>query len=298
MTFKELKPELVELQNVWGSQLQAARAPKGADGAPFPVKVLLEMQQPPQYSYWDVEWLKVLLVIEGPDLEDPPLSVEFPEKDLPEEMREKMAALTLAEWKTAIAKGGHSEPRWHLQETLAWVQSHFDSLLRVMPELVDFYMGVDANDVSQRRYTIVPPKKEEPNKVVEVTRRKKKKTIVRDSDSEEDSEGGSEGDASEEDKVVAARLKELEKARREQACREAQLEQQEAERKKAAAMAARERGDDPSKPKQLSKKEIEEKRKSKQGVRTSKTGSKATKYAGEGSAVEKAAKSGAGKKKK
>ena len=64
MAFKELKPELVDLQTVWGTQLQAAKAPKGAEGAPFPVKILLEMEQPAQYNYWDVEWLKVLLVID------------------------------------------------------------------------------------------------------------------------------------------------------------------------------------------------------------------------------------------
>lgn len=62
MSFKELKPELMELQTAWGSQIQAAKAPKGTEGAPFPVKILLEMEQPPTCSHWDVEWSVVTVL--------------------------------------------------------------------------------------------------------------------------------------------------------------------------------------------------------------------------------------------
>ena len=177
-----------------------------------------------------------------------------------------------------------------------WVQSNFDSLLRVMPECVDFYMGVDKNDVSQRRYTIVPLVEVV---IVAVPDLKISKRIEKkeNSDSEDNSDADEEG-ISEEEKAsreaFIARRKEQEHQRH--LANEKLM--QEAERKRNEAMAARERGDDVSKVKQLSKKEIEEKRKSKQGVRTSKTGSKATKYAGEGSAVEKAKSGAAGKKKK
>jgi hypothetical protein len=159
MSFKELKPELMELQTTWGSQIQAAKAPKGTEGAPFPVKILLEMEQPAACSHWDVEWLKVLLIVDGPELvkEALPLRVEFPQLDLPLDMRELMAAMTLAQWKASIIAGStDGVALWHLQETLSWAQANFDTLLRVIPKCVDWYMGADKNDVSQRRYTITP----------------------------------------------------------------------------------------------------------------------------------------------
>jgi hypothetical protein len=304
MSFKELKPELMELQTIWGTQIQAAKAPKGTEGAPFPVKVLLEMEQPPSCSHWDVEWLKVLFVIEGPELdaedpEDLPLRVEFPQHDLPQDVRELMADMTLSQWQSAVA-GSTEGPRWRLQETLSWVQAHYDKLLRVIPKCVDWYMGVDKNDVSQRRYTITP----QVEVVIAPTLVLKKKAGAKGEgdDSDDGNSDAEEEGISEEEKArrEAYKAKKLERDRlqliKEQ--REEQQYQQEIARKREDAMAARERGEVVNKPTQLSKKELEEKRKSKQGCRTSKTGSKATKYAGEGSAVEKAKAGGGGKKKK
>lgn len=75
----------------------------------------------------------MLLVVEGPGLdceEDAlPLRVEFPQVDIPQEVREKMAELTLKHWRSAVAAaagggGGSGDaqdsvaPRWRLQETL------------------------------------------------------------------------------------------------------------------------------------------------------------------------------------
>jgi hypothetical protein len=306
MSFKDLKPELMELQTTWGSQVQAAKAPKGAEGAPFPVKVLLEMEQPASCSHWDVEWLKVLLIIEGPELdkEDPndlPIRVEFPQLDLPLDMRELMARMVQTEWKTAVA-GSTEGPRWRLQQTLSWVQKNFDKLLRVIPTYLDWYMGADKNDVSQRRYTItIPP----PVVVVTPAPVLKKKEEEADSDDSDPEDGG----LSEEDKKARREAYKAMKAEqdRKRQIKEQQQEQQDDEkaaaeqaRRKEEGMAARERGD-VVKPSQKSKKEIEEMRKGKQGVRTSKTGSKATKFAGEGSAIERdalAAKKGGGAPKK
>jgi hypothetical protein len=267
--------------------VQAAKAPKGSEGAPFPVKVLLELGQPADCCGWDVEWLKVLLVVEGPELgadaEALPLRVEFPQTDLPEDLRALMADVTLDHWRAAVA-GAADGPRWRLQETLSWVSAHFDFLLRLMPECVDWYMGADANDVSMRRYTITPQVEVQITKVPTL----KTKVAVKTGDSD-DAEG--EG-AGEERLAERARQKAQEQQREEEEARRG------ADRRRDEAMAARERGEVVLKVPQLSKKELEEKRKSKQGCRTSKTGPKASKFAGEGSAIEKAKSATGGKKKK
>lgn len=297
MAFKELKPELMDLQATWGSQIQAAKAPKGAEGAPFPVKVLLEMEQPPACSNWDVEWLKVLLVIEGPELdcEDPadlPLKVEYPQTDLPSDVRREMAMMTLDQWRATVTAATNA-PRWRLQETLSWVQTNYDKLLRVIPQCVDWYMGEDQSGISQRRYTITPQVE------VVIAPAPVIKSSQKTDESNNDSDSGEltpEQRAKRE--AYEAKIAESERLRKIQEQREEEEYKREIARKKEEAMAARERGEVIVKPNQLSKKELEEKRKSKQGVRTSKTGSKATKYAGEGSAIEKAKAGGGGGKKK
>mmetsp|Transcript_2920 Transcript_2920/g.5303 ORF Transcript_2920/g.5303 Transcript_2920/m.5303 type:complete len:301 (+) Transcript_2920:140-1042(+) len=300
MAFKELKPELMELQTTWGTQIQAAKTPKGTEGAPFPVKVLLEMEQPSTCSNWDVEWLKVLLVVEGPELdcEDPadlPLKVEYPQTDLPSDVRKEMAIMTLEYWREAVAAASDA-PRWRLQETLSWVQSNFDKLLRVIPQCVDWYMGEDKNGISQRRYTITPQVE------VVIASAPVIKTGKKTDNDSDDSDSGEVLSPEQRAKKEAyeAKLAESERLKKIQEQREEEEYKREIARKKEEAMAARERGEVIAKPNQMSKKELEEKRKSKQGVRTSKTGSKATKYAGEGSAIEKAKAGGGGggKKKK
>jgi hypothetical protein len=297
MSFKELKPELMDLQTTWGSQIQAAKAPKGTEGAPFPVKVLLEMEQPPTCTHWDVEWLKVLLVIEGPELdtetpEDLPFKVEFPQTDLPSDVRMEMAAMTLDHWRESVANGTDA-PRWRLQDTLSWVQNNFDKLLRVIPKCVDWYMGEDKNGISQRRYTITP----QVEVVIVPTPELRKKDADDDSDCNSDAdEEGISPEEKERREAYNAKIAERERLKRIQEQREEEEYKREIARKKEEAMAARERGEVITKPNQLSKKELEEKRKSKQGVRTSKTGPKASKFSGEGSAIEKA--KGGGKKKK
>lgn len=62
----------------------------------------------------------MLLVVEGPGLDcenqdDFPFRVEFPQNDIPLEVREKMAGLTLEHWQGAAAGGGQG---WRLHETL------------------------------------------------------------------------------------------------------------------------------------------------------------------------------------
>jgi hypothetical protein len=289
MSFKDLKPELVELQTVFGTQLQAAKAPKGAEGAPFPVKVLLEIDQPLNCSHWDVTSIKVLLIIEGPELDSAklPFKVEFPQSDLPLKLRETMSLMTLAHWSVAVRGGAGTAPLWKLADTFRYVETNYDHLLRQVPEVVDCYIGCDMNDVSMRRYTITPQVevKFTPAPVITpVAAEVKKKAPDSDSDSEADEENVTE----EEKAAQLARKAEKARKRRLKEQREDDLLRNEITRRRADADAARERGD--VKVVQPTKKELEESRKSKQGVRTSKTGPKASKYSGEGSAIEKAAK--------
>ena len=273
--FKDMKPELEELQQQWGPQLQAAKAPKGTPGAPWPVKVLLTIPQPKKAADWDVYELKVLLTVDGAGFEDPGVfKVICPQKDLPEVVRDAMAARIQEQWRGAIAAAAEA-PRWRLKATLDWCEEQFGSLLRSVKECTDSYIGVDGDGVTMRRWTVIPPK--EPEK----------------EESSEDEVELTPEQIAQREKLIERRL-EQDRQRRIREAREEEERAREAERKKQEAMAAKDRGEEVGGPKQLSKKELAEKKKGKQGVRTAKTGSRATKYAGPGSALEKKE----GKKKK
>ena len=223
MMFRDMKPELMALNEKWGAEIKAVKAPKGTPGAPWPVKVLRTIQQPEEANAWDVYELKVLLVVEGPELTDPPLSVEFPQVDLPAKVRAAAAAMVQEHWRAAVAAGTGSTP-WCLEGAFAWCEANFVALLRAYGNgTVDSYLGTTPDGLTSiRRFTIVPPK---------------------DDEKEDDEKSEDEADLTPEQleklQIVAEKRKEQDRLRRIRDARKAEEAEIEAERKKLEAMDRR-----------------------------------------------------------
>ena len=198
-------------------------------------------------------------------MKDFPVRVELPNCKLPSVVQAKVVALVEEKWKNALKEQlSSSETRsWFLPQMVDWIVKNFDLFMRSVPECVEMYMGCSSSGATMRRYTVVEPKESSESEVEEVEKELTPEQIAR-------------REAAEQRRLQRERER-LHKA----AC--------EAEAKKQKAMRLRAMGIETS-VRMESKKEREARlaARKKQGVRMRKTGARATKYAGPGSAVEAA----------
>ena len=198
-------------------------------------------------------------------MKDFPVRVELPNCKLPSVVQTKVVALVEEKWKNALKEQlSSSETRsWFLPQMVDWIVKNFDLFMRSVPECVEMYMGCSSSGATMRRYTVVEPKDSSESEVEEVEKELTEEQIAR-------------REAAEQRRLQRERER-LHKA----AC--------EAEAKKQRAMRLRAMGIETS-VRMESKKEREARlaARKKQGVRMRKTGARATKYAGPGSAVEAA----------
>ena len=258
--FKVIKGELVTLKEAHKSAKIWFKKPL----PPWPVKVTCEAEQGHPYA-WDTDNLKVRLLIEGPKMKDFPVRVELPNCKLPSLVQTKVVALVEEKWKNALKEQlSSSETRsWFLPQMVDWIVKNFDLFMRSVPDCVEMYMGCSSSGATMRRYTVVEPKDSSESEVEEVEKELTPEQIAR-------------REAAEQRRLQRERER-LHKA----AC--------EAEAKKQKAMRLRAMGIETN-VRMESKKEREARlaARKKQGVRMRKTGARATKYAGPGSAVEAA----------
>lgn len=242
-----LQTELKGAKEKWTDYLKLGKAKKEEPTFPFPVWVSLAAQRPPNAKAFDMEEMTVKLCVDSLDKGD--VHVEFPQKDLPDQLKEKMIPEVLKVWNKKIGK---KDAPWGIAPTLEWVETNYAKLLLLEPTCLHAYEGCDENDMSMKRYAIGPP----PEPVDE---------------NEEESESEEEETQAEYEARMAVLLGDLEADSNKKGLSEAEIEQK---KKEAAEMGEKHR--------QLSKKELAEKNKSKQGVRMAKTGASARKFDGEG----------------
>jgi len=258
--FKVIKGELVSVKE---SHKDNVKIWFKKPPPPWPVKLTCNAVQEHPYA-WDVENLKVRLLIEGPKMEDLPIRVELPGCKLPEMVQSKVVGLVEEKWKNALKEQlSSSETRsWFLPQIVDWVVRNFDLFMRSVPECVEMYMGCNSSGATMRRYTVVEPKGSSESEHEEEEKELTEEQLARRRAQEE------------------RRLQRERERRHKAAC--------EAEAKKQKAMKMRAMGIETS-VRLESKKEREARlaARNKQGVRMRKTGARASKYAGPGSALEK-----------
>ena len=287
--FKALKFELQQVKNRWNEEIKLmwTRPPP-----PWPVRTLRIIPQPKDAEIYDVEELRVRLIINGPDMEQFPLDVEVPQKSLPKKLQSAISETIKKYWKEELAAElslpEHLRSGWQLEKVFAYAEKSYGSFLRLVPELLEAYFGTNSDGVTIRRFAIVEPVKVD----LEAERQKMEEANKKN----ERPKTAAEIKAIEDGKRLAA---ERDRQRRIEAARKLEQMKLEAERKKTEAMAARERGDYVPPPKKLSKAELKAQAEYKaKHKRMAKTGPAKKKYDGEGSAVQKAKKGGGKKKKK
>jgi len=263
--FKALKAELVAVKKRWSDVKLFWKKPP----PPWPVRIQRVISQSAPYAF-DVDDIKILLFIEGPAIETCPVRVEIGKKcPLPQVLKTRIAKEIKDKWCAVLKKQSETATTkcWFVERLLMWMESQFVDFLRLVPECVETYMGCDAKGATMRRYAIIEPKNEESS------------------------------DSATEEKPVERVLTEEEIARKKMVEERRQRKQREAAHKAACerearrqkAMRMKEMGIDIGGPRIESKKEKAARlaAKKKQGVRMRKTGARATKYAGPGSALEK-----------
>mmetsp|Transcript_78638 Transcript_78638/g.138661 ORF Transcript_78638/g.138661 Transcript_78638/m.138661 type:complete len:288 (-) Transcript_78638:36-899(-) len=265
MDLASLQNELKGVKEKW-EDTKLGKAKKEAETFPFPVWVMLPVQQPPNAKALDVYELPVKLLIDG--LEAGKIRVEVPSTEIPAQLQEKISEAVLTTWKKQLKKkppsGGYSEAAagpWGIAATFEYAEANFAKLLMLDPECLHPYEGVGENDCSMRRYAVGPPAAPAPEE-----------------ESEEESDEDEEDDE-EEQRAIQARIAELLLEVEGDSSGKKKLSPEEVERRKKEA---EEMGE---KSKMLSKKERDElnkSRKEKSGSRLAKTGQKCRKFEGDG----------------
>jgi hypothetical protein len=281
-----LQKELMTIkEQVTGAKMFKAK--EGAPTFPFPIVVTLTVPKPPSANAFDIDSLTLKLTFDAgaPCAEDnSELSVE-PADDLPCAVAEAIGASLSATWKQQLVKrreaagAAAEQPGWLLKGLVTLVSAKFAQLLQSRPECVEEYQGCDDLGATLRRYMLVPP--------LEASDASSRGSASGESDG--DSSDG-EGSGEEEMDDEARAFWEAQERRKAEAARALAIkETNDAEARRQEVERLRAKGVDVEGPKLLSKKEQDEAhaRKRGQGNRLAKTGSRASKFAGEGSALAK-----------
>lgn len=250
-----LQTELKAAKEKW-ADMKLGKAKKEAETFPYPVWLLLAVQQPSTASAYDVLEIPVKLLVQG--LEPGQIAVEVPSAEIPKQLQEQISEEVVKIWKK---NSGKKAAPWGIVKTLDWVETNFVKLLSLDPACIGRYEGVDDNGGTMFRYAIGEPAK----------------APVEGED--EESEADSEEEAEYAAELMRQRIAAIMAEPDDDAGGKKKLTPEEIERRKAAA---EEMG---AKTVVLSKEErakLNMTRKEKSGTRTAKTGAANKKFDGEG----------------
>ncbi|EOD16664.1 hypothetical protein EMIHUDRAFT_118897 [Emiliania huxleyi CCMP1516] len=245
---KALQQEVLAAKSRWGGAIKLSKAPAGTPTAPLPIGVERTIARPASAEAFDVDDLRVRLLIDGPSASAECVRVEVSGDALPAQLQAAAAARVAELWGGILTKYSLAAPAaggpFAIERVLAWCETKYTELLNLLPELVEGYDGVNEVGVTIRRYCLVD--------------RAEGGEGGGGSSSEEEEEGEGEGEGG-----------------------ESSSEESGGRRKEAEAL-----GEDARAPQGLSKKQQEasgvamkkEKLEKKQGTRLRKQGAKANKF--------------------
>ena len=162
--FKALKFEFQQIKSRWGNQIKLMwnRPPP-----PWPARVLRIIPQTKDAEMYDVDELRIRLIIKGPNMEDLPIEVEVAQKTLPKKLQVAISNNMLEKWKEELANElglpEHLRSGWQVEKMLAYAESNFGSFLRLVPEFLEAYFGSNDDGVTIRRFAIIEPVNEDIN---------------------------------------------------------------------------------------------------------------------------------------
>lgn len=157
-----LKKEVVSVYKAYGADfVKISNAKKGDKKFPWPIAVTRIIERPTEFSEWDVEEINVKLGIDLIKQDDKSFMVplvEIVNTVLPQELIERIAAAVQQKWESLLKKR-EASPRknhqsWALERVFDWFDTQYGKFLRLIPDVVESYLGTNVQGQSQRRYLI------------------------------------------------------------------------------------------------------------------------------------------------
>ena len=164
-----LKKELVKAQTSYGKELlKLVAAKKGDASFPWPLGATRTIERPPQFDMWDVEELSLSLTIslvrptEGSEDQH---SYMVPKAELvnwsgvlPEKLATIIGVAVQQKWESLLRKRD-ATPRknfqsWAFERVFDWADTQYGKFLRLVPDVIESYLGTSLRGQSQRRYLV------------------------------------------------------------------------------------------------------------------------------------------------
>ena len=288
--FKALKAELQQAKQKHGKAIKVFYQ---TPGPPWPARITRTIPRTDIAQAYDTEEIRVRLWFDSPKFETLPVRVEVDShKTLPKRLSLLIAAMVEEHWKkelaTELSMPEHLRTGWLVDSIFDWCEEKYAKFLQLEPTMLEAYLGFDDHGMTSRRYTLIDPEEQ----------------------AKQAKEAAEEESSGEQKVTVNVELTEEEKAKDEErkqrkaierqrvADRERELKRVDAQRKKDEAVRLRELAVQNQRrgiPVETVKKILSKKEKAAieatkgKGHRTAKTGSRATKFAGPGSKLEREA---------
>ena len=159
---KALQQEVLAAKSRWGGAIKLSKAPAGTPTAPLPIGVERTIARPASAEAFDVDDLRVRLLIDGPSASAECVRVEVSGDALPAQLQAAAAARVAELWGGILTKYSLAAPAaggpFAIERVLAWCETKYTELLNLLPELVEGYDGVNEVGVTIRRYCLVDRK--------------------------------------------------------------------------------------------------------------------------------------------
>ena len=114
---------------------------------------------------YDVDELRIRLIINGPNMEELPVEVEVAQKTIPKKLQDAISNNILNKWKEELTNElslpEQLRSGWQLEKMLTYAEKNFGSFLRLVPEFLEAYFGSNNDGVTIRRFAIIEPVKED-----------------------------------------------------------------------------------------------------------------------------------------
>ena len=165
----KLKKELVKAQTSYGKELlKLVAAKKGDANFPWPLGATRTIERPPQFDMWDVEELSLTLTVsvvrpaEGSDDQN---AYMVPKAELanwsgviPEKLAMMIGVAVQQKWESLLRKRD-ATPRknfqsWAIERVFDWADTQYGKFLRLVPDVIESYLGTSLRGQSQRRYLV------------------------------------------------------------------------------------------------------------------------------------------------
>lgn len=161
-----LKTEMLKVQKSYGNDFITITSAKKSDPRfPWPLNVTRIIERPAEYDMWDVDELHLRLGVDRVTAPDgsgkflvPVAELINHGNSLPPELVDIISAAVQQKWESLLRKRD-ATPRknaqsWALERVFDWADTQYGKFLRLVPSLIESYLGTSIRGDSQRRYLI------------------------------------------------------------------------------------------------------------------------------------------------